>query len=477
MSEALVEYSEVDPQVSPPADAGEDLGTLRSLLALALPLILASTGQTLMHLLDGLFLSWYSPAAMAAHGPSSMFCWLLMSMFIGAAGFATTFVAQYHGAGRPERISLVIWQAIRFALGAGVLLAVLAWPASSVFRLVGHEPRLAANEALFFHTACLGAPLALLSSSLSGFFSGRGENRTLMLVQLSAQGINALLAWLLIFGPGPLPALALRGAALATVCAQGWCALWLAVLFLSPTNRAKYGTWRCRGYDRELLGRLLRYGLPNGMRFTVEVIGWTAFLLIVGRLGEAALTATNIVWRINSIAFFPLFGLSAAVATQVGQGQGRSRPDLSERAAWTGLALAQGWMLMGAALFLLAPRTLLHMFVPDYATNPAAQATVATGVVLLRFVSAYCLTDGANLILMGALSGAGDTRATLLLSVGLYSGFLLTLGLVDRLDLGLYALWTAATIMVMALAVTLFLRFRSRRWHHMRVIEPLVDAA
>ncbi|MBI5834201.1 MAG: MATE family efflux transporter [Armatimonadetes bacterium] len=471
MSEALVEYSELEPQPVRIEGGHGELGTLRSLLSLAVPLVLASTGQTLMHLLDGLFLSWYSPSAMAAHGPASMFCWLLMSMFIGAAGFSSTFVAQYHGAGRPERISLVVWQAIRFALGAGLLLAVIAWPLSGVFRWVGHEPRLASNEAAFFNIACLGAPLALLSSSLSGFFSGRGENRTLMAVQLSAQVVNAVLAWALIFGVGGHAGLGLRGAALATIGAQGWCALWLTLLFLSPRNRAVYGTWRNRAFDRELLGRLLRYGLPNGMRFTVEVIGWTAFLLIVGRLGESALTATNIVWRINSLAFFPLFGLSAAVATQVGQGQGRLRPDLSERVAWTGLKIAQGWMLLATLVFLLAPRSLLHMFMPHWATDPAAQATIATGVVLLRFVAAYCLTDAANLILMGALTGAGDTRATLVLSVGLYSGFLLTLGLLDHLGQGLYALWTAATVMVTVLACALFARFRSRRWHHMRVIE------
>ena len=99
------------------------------------------------------------------------------------------------------------------------------------------------------------------------------------------------------------------------------------MLFLRKRYRSKFATLRGWRPDGPLLRRLLRYGVPNGVNFMLDIMAFTLFLLIVGRLGAVELAATNLAFNINSLAFMPLIGCGIAVSTMVGQrGVMRKRP-------------------------------------------------------------------------------------------------------------------------------------------------------
>jgi MATE family multidrug resistance protein len=120
--------------------------------------------------------------------------------------------------------------------------------------------------------------------------------------------------------------------------------------------------------------RLLRFGLPNGFRFALELLAWTAFLSYIGRLGTPELAASNLAFRINTIAFFPALGLSIAVATLVGHAQGAGRPDLAEKSTYRGMVLTELWMVLSAAIFVLFARQLFGVFLRETELNPAQRA-------------------------------------------------------------------------------------------------------
>ena len=82
----------------------------RGILSLAFPLILSMSSHMLMQFIDAIFLSWFSADAIAAVVPAGMTSWLLTSTFVGTAGYTSTFVAQYIGAGRNERAAHAAWQ-------------------------------------------------------------------------------------------------------------------------------------------------------------------------------------------------------------------------------------------------------------------------------------------------------------------------------------------------------------------------------
>lgn len=449
-----------------------DLPLCGQILRLAAPLILSTTGLLLMQFTDGIFLSWYSAEAIAAVGAAGMASFFFSSLIMGATGYTTVLTAQYAGAGQPERIGSAVWQGAYLGLGAGFLGYALIPVGALLFRFVNHAPAVQQYEVQYFSIMCLGMPVALVGSALSGFFIGRGDNRVVMIIQLLGFTLNAGLAYGLIFGRLGLPAWGVAGSAWATVVAQAAVAAALAWAFLRREHRAGFGTWSGRRWDPEMLLRLVRFGLPNGCRFGMEIFAWTVFLFFVGRIGTTELAATNIAWRINGLAFFPIIGLSEAIRMLVGQAQGRGDPTASVRITVQGLLVAEAWMLAAALTFILFPREYFALFRGSGAEAAAAFVAEADlGVVLLRFVAVYCLLDSFNIVLTGALQAAGDTRWTLIASILMHALFLGMLWTCDLLHLSVYVEWTIATVFVLAIALVWVFRFRTDAWKQIQVIE------
>lgn len=442
----------------------------RRILMLAGPLVLSQMGVMIMQIVDGVFLAHYSESALAAIGPSGMSFWLICGLFTGMVGYTSTFVAQHVGARQPARVGAVLWQGIYLALAAGLCLAATALAAGPLFHWTGHAPAIRDLEIVYFRVLCWGGVSFMLSSAVSGFYAGRHDNMPLMLAHLAGGVANAVFDALLIFGLLGFPELGMAGAAWATVIGHTLQAGILGVMLFKAPFRQAFGTWRSRALCPALMLRLIRYGFPNGVRFVIEIAAWTVFLMILGRVDSEGLAASNIAWRINGMAFFPVIGLSIAVSMLVGQAQGAGRPDLSRRATHRGLLIGQVWMASMAALMVLFPDTLLRLF---FSSAPTAQelAIHALSVKLLRFVAAYCLVDNFNIVFMAMLAGAGDTRWMLIVSGVLHAGFIAALLLLAWLGAGTMLLWLAATAFVFVVAGAWILRFRSGAWEGKRVVD------
>lgn len=436
-------------------------------MRLAGPLILSMTGNMLMQFIDGLFLARYSADAVAAITPAAMASFCLGSLVSGAVGYTSVLTAHYHGAGQPRAIGSVIWQGLRVAGVAGLLSVVIGLLGHPVFAWVGHAPQVQLYEVEYFSIICYGMIGAFVGTALSGFFSGRGRMMTVMVIQLSAVALNTALAYGLVFGRLGLPRWGVAGAAWATVVAQAGGALAFLVMFLRRENREAFDTWRGRRTDGDMMARLLRFGLPNGFRFFVEIAGWSCFLVVVGRIGTTELAATSIAWRINGVAFFPIVGLSEAVRVLVGQAQGRGDPHTSGHVTWQGLLISEIWMVGTAVLFLLFPEWWFRLFL---GSEPGTAEVSAMGIVLLRYVAAYCLLDAVNVVVCGALVAAGDTRWTFWATLGSYGVLVGGLFAADHARWGLHAEWLMATLFVMVLAGIWLLRFFSGHWTRIKVI-------
>ena len=444
-------------------------GSYRKILLLCGPLILSHMGVMVMQVVDGLFLARYSKSAIAAIGPAGMDFWVLCGFCMGLVGYTNTFVAQYIGANRPERVGAAVWQGIYLAGGAAVILCAASFAAPAVFDLVGHEEAIRRDEVVYFTILCHGGLAFMLSGALSGFFAGRNNNLPLMTALVSGNIVNAVGAWALVFGHLGFPEMGMRGAALATVLGQVTQVLILAGLFFQPRFRREFATWRDRRWDGRLMLRMCKFGLPNGVRYVAEILAWAVFLQLLGRVDSDGLAASNIVWRINGLAFFPVIGLASAVSMLVGQAQGAGRPDLSRLVTRRGIVLGQIWMASAALLMVLIPNVLLNIFLePGSATNHELRGLA---VILLRFVAAYCLLDGMNIIFGAVLAGAGDTRWMLLASGALHLGFITLLALLAWWKAGVYAFWTAATVFICSAVWVWIIRFRSSQWEDKRVIE------
>ncbi len=453
----------------------------RDVLRLAYPLILGHMSFTVQTFVDRLFLTWYSPEAVAGAVTALFTVWCLMGLCLGTGEYLTTFIAQYHGAGRPERIGPALWQGIYFSLLSGAVVACLIPLAEPVFALAGHDPQVRVYEVTYARLLMLGAFPVVLMGTLSTFFAGRGSTLVVLLVNVVATVVNVVLDYLWIFGKAGFPRGGVAGAALATIASQVVGAGLLLVLVLRPAARKTYATLSGWRFEGPLFAGLIRFGLPSGLQYSLEVLAFALFLMIVGRIGTDALAASGIAFNLNMIVFMPMVGLGVAVSSLVGRYLGADQAEAAERSTWSALWMSLGYMSLCGLLYVLAPGLLLAPYAAG--ADPARFASVsAIGTVLLRFVAVYSIFDMMNLVFAAGLKGAGDTRYPLAVTVVLSWGAMLIPGYVACLVFGggVYVAWCTASAYVVCLGLLMRRRFRRGRWKSMRVIEarpPEMDPA
>jgi MATE family multidrug resistance protein len=440
----------------------------------AYPLILAHMSFTLQTFFDRIFLTWYSAEAVAGAVTGLFTTLAVVTLFSGTGEYLTTFIAQYLGAGRPQRVGPALWQGFYFSIGAGVIIAALAPLAGMVFALAGHGAEVQRSEATYATILMWGAFPVVLMATLATFFAGRGQTSVVLAVHVFSTVVDTVLNWLWIFGRGGFPRAGVAGAAWSTVVSHSLGALIFIVLILRPSHRRAYATLSGWRFDPALFGRLLRFGLPSGLGYSLEILSFAIFMMIVGRIGTVPLAASGIAFNLNMIVFMPMLGLGVAVSAVVGRHLGANDPESAERATWSAFGMSLVYMTACGALYLLAPHALLFPYAAG--ANRDFAEIEAIAVVLLRFVALYSLFDMMNVVFAAALRGAGDTFYPLALTVILSWGAMLVPAYFACVvgGAGVYAAWTAASAYIFLLGILMVRRFRQGRWRSMRVIEPHV---
>jgi MATE family multidrug resistance protein len=455
----------------------------RELLALAFPLILSNSLWTLQITIDRVMLGQLSSNAVGAAMAAVLVFWTPLALLQSTCAYATTFVAQYHGAGRPRRVGPAVWQALYFAVATGLGFLVLLPMATPIIALGGHSPDVQLLEVAYFRCLCFSALPTLIVAAVSGFFAGRGDSWTVLLINGVGLVVNAVLDYVWIFGKFGQPRMEIAGAGWATVAGISVSAALGLALMLRRRHREAFATlggWR---FDAGLFGRLMYYGLPSGFQWFLDGLAFTVFIFLIGRLGDAELAASSIAFAINMFAFLPMLGIGQAVTILVGQRLGQDRSDLAERSTWTGFGVTWLYMSGVAALYVLVPGMFVFFFEPgrfaDGEHDPAIWPQVAVLVpVLLRFVAVYSLFDGLNLVLSFALKGAGDTRFVTLVSLTLsWPMMVLPTWAVWHFGWGLSWAWAAASAYIITQALVFLVRFLGGKWKSMRVIEaaPVIE--
>jgi MATE family multidrug resistance protein len=458
-------------------------GGSRELLTLALPLILSQSFMTVQVAIDRILLSQHKPNEVAASFPAVMLFWLPFALLQGTSGYVSTFVAQYIGANRPQRVGPAIWQGLYVALFGGLLFLLMIPAAPYLVALGGHTPELQQLEIVYLRYLTFAAlPMAIVAA-VNGFFSGRGDTWTVLGIDAVGTAVNVFLALVLIFGKLGFPEMGIEGAGIATLVGS-WTSALFSLAWISRTRyRSTYQTLAGWWLERELFGRLLKFGGPNGIQMFLDVLAFTLFTFLVGRLGDAEMGAASVTITFNMIAFLPMIGLGQAVCILVGQRLGENKPDLAERSTKTGLRWMFAYILIVAVAYVTIPHVLLSPFASK--KNPEEFAAIAAIVPnLLICVAIYSLADSMNLTYSFALRGAGDTRfVTWLTFTFAWPVMVIPTYLVvtyreqlaakfPQMGDPIYWAWGFATAHIITMSICFWLRFRTGKWKRMRVIEP-----
>jgi MATE family multidrug resistance protein len=429
---------------------------------------------TVMEFTDRIFLSHYSVDAISAVVPAGVTAFLLLCLLGGISGYVSVFIAQYHGSGRPERIGVVLWQGIFFTILAGIFLLLFASAATTpLFTLVGHSPAVRVLEERYFQILCQGGILYVAAQTLSGFFTGRGQTRPVMLANILGMAINIPLDYALINGLWGLPELGISGAGIATVIAWGVTALFLALSAFSPHLRKEYRLFETMSVDRRIFSRLLKYGGPASLQFSLDIFAFTFFILMVGRMGTVPLAASNIVISISSLAFMPALGFSYGISSMAGQALGKGRPEEARAAAWSGIHILLAYTLILDVFFIFAPDYIVSIFIHSSEAGGQYEEIAGMASKILGLVAVYILLDVFYMIFAAVLKGAGDTRY-LLLAISGASLVCMIIPLfvgINYMGMGIYTAWFCIVGFIATLCLLISRRYQTGRWEKMLVIE------
>lgn len=407
-------------------------------------------------------LGYTSSAALAGAGLANMLVWLAMVTF-GAVGVgATALVARSRGAGDTGAASEVLRQSLLLGLLLGIAATAIFVPlARPALAALGASPEVLPLGVTFLTVVALsfGPAAALLVGAAA--LRGVGDTRTPLYVMALVNTVNISISLLLINGHAGAPALGVTGAALAAAVARTLGALTLVGLLL----RGRSGMRLARSLrpDPAILRRIVAVGAPSGAEQLVFQGALLIFVTFVTALGTASYAAHNLVITIESVSFLPGMGYAMAAAALVGQGLGARRPSESEAGAWE--ALLQGILLMSAlgVVMVLFPRPLLSLMVAD-------PAVVAAGITPLRIAGLLQPLLAANMIVSGALRGAGDTRWPLYIKIISTWGVRLPLVVIGGwIGFGLTGIWVAMAADFFVQSMLALRRFRGGKWKSIRV--------
>lgn len=445
----------------------------REVMTMAGPIVISALSFVAMDFADKLMVAQLGTENLAAIGSASIWAYVLSTVILGVVGCVSTFVSQSIGRGDPSRAGSYTWQAFYVSLGAGVL-ALLLWPLSGrLFGLMGHSEASTQLELAYFNVRLLGYWPMAWGTALVAFYQGINRPAITMYVVVVANITNIVLNYGLIYGKLGMPQLGIAGAAWGTVASQYVQAALMQVLFLMSNVDETYRTRRTWRFDPHRFWELLRIGAPAGLSMMLDVAIWGIFIsFVVGRFGDKALAANNAALSIMHISFVPAIALNQAIAPIVGQWIGRGDIARAKARTFTALKIGGGYMLVMGIFFAIFGAPIIEIFNHD-------PEVVLLGWQLLVIAAVFQLSDSTQIVLMGALRGAGDTRWVMFATlIGAYCCFLpLACFLALVYPGGPFWAWVGASIYIIGLSITLLWRFVGERWRHIQIFAEDKSAA
>jgi MATE family multidrug resistance protein len=376
-------------------------GELRAMLRIAIPLALAELGWMSMGVVDTIMVGRL-PASAVSIGAASVANALFSAFAIFGIGLMSgldTLVSHAFGANdRPTG---------RRAFASGLGLAICATPflvlgilgAAPLLGVIGVTELVRSQAVAFVHIVVWSLPLLLAYTVLRRYIQALHHVAPITFALVTANLVNILGNWLLIFGHWGLPAMGVRGSACSTVIAR----IYLAGVLVVAVRRHDPGAFL---YIREMfrgVGALLRLGLPAALAIGFEIGIFNLSTALAGTLDPASLAAHTIALNADAVAYMVPLGISSAAAVSVGRAIGAGNSRGAKRAGWLAIGLGAGFEVFAAIGFVLFGGQIARLYTHD-------PGVVGLAVVLFRIAAVFQVFDGLQIIETGALRGKGNTR-------------------------------------------------------------------
>lgn len=439
----------------------------RHLITFSIPMFLGNLLQALYNVVNsiwvGRFLGYEALAAVSVGFP---IIFTLISLIMGITMASTTLVAQYYGAKRRDMLAKTIGNSLILVTVFGLAATIIGIVYNRDLLILINAPPdildMASDYLAVFFSGLLGM---FWYNGSSAILRGLGDSRTPLKFLIYATFLNIVLDPFLIFGIGPVPAMGVRGAALAAVLAQGISAL-VTLHYLFVTSGLVTIDKNLWTSDKALIRLIFKIGLPAGIQQTLVSLSALTVSSFVNRFGSTVVAGFGAATRIDHFAFMPAMSIGMAVSALVAQNLGARKDErVQESVRWSSL-LACGITLVVSLLAVLIPALLLSPFTTD-------PGVLDAGAAYLRYMGFSYIPLALMFTLGGILRGAGDTFIAMLFTI--ISLWLIRIPLAAYLSslpsLGVSGVWLALALSPFTGLILNYLYYRSGKWRKSIIAE------
>lgn len=425
---------------------------VKSLLALAVPIALANVLQAAYQLIDAFWVGRLGGDAVAAVSVSTPVMFLTIGLGAGLAIAGSALIAQNFGARNQEMVDHVAAQTLLMIVLVSIVLGAVGYLfAPGLLRLMGVTETVYEGALGFMRVSFVGLVFNFFFFMFQSIMRGVGEAKLPVYIVLGTVILNFILDPPFIFGWGPIPALGVMGAAVATVATQSLAAI-VGLIVLLRGEHSVHLVWRDFTPDPAYIKRAFFLGLPASIEQSARALGLMVLTFLIASFGTLTMAAYGVGSNVLQVVMIPAYGLSMAVAALVGQNIGAGQIERAESIAKLGASLGF-WILTGlGALAFVFAKQLVTFFVPN---DPGV---IASGAVYLRTMALSWGFLGVQFSLIGVLRASGNMMTTMVLT--LVSQWVLQFPLAYILSkhtgLGDHGLWIAFPVSnVLAALLTL----------------------
>ena len=441
------------------------------MLRIAIPVVMAELGWMSMGVVDTIMVGPLGPQAIGAAGVGNSMHIAFAIFGMGVLLGLDTLVSQAYGARNIRECHRLFFDGV--SLAALLALPILALLVGVWFAI----PSLGFHDAVkpllesYFGIVLLSTPFLLAYAACRRYLQGMHAVTPVMIALVTANVINAVANWVLIYGHLGFPALGIAGAAWATVISRVYmmCVLMVSVWWVDKERSREAGAtteslwhvdWQ---FDLSRLRRLLALGVPAASQYTAEVGVFALATALSGMLDPISSASHQIALNLAGVAFMIPLGVGSAGAVRVGHAIGAGDRPRASAAGWTAIMLGTGFMVASGVTFVLFPGPLIGLFSRD-------PDVLRVGASLLLLAAVFQLFDGIQGVITGTLRGIGDTRTPMVVNLLAHWLFGLPIGytLCFILGWGVYGLWVGLSLGLIVVGVIL-LWVWTRKIRHYRV--------
>ena len=436
------------------------------IVRIAWPAFMEFVLTQIVSMVDMMMVGRLGPWAIAAVGLTNQPKFLLMTMFMAMNVGATALIARHKGEGDYKRTNLVLRQALLLTFVLSAISSVIGFTfAKPMIRFMGaadEQTLIAGTQYLQIQMA--GFVVLALTSTITAALRGIGDSRTAMIYNLTANLVNVVFNYVLIYGHFGFPRLEVAGASLATVIGQ--CSAFVMALIAVLKGNQFLQLRIKEGFKPhwETIKRIFRIGIPSVFEQLIMRVGMITYAKTVASLGTLAFATHNVCMNIQAMSFMNGQAFAVSATSLVGQSLGRKRPDMAQSYSRYTRRIGMMVSLLLAMTFILFGKNIVRL----YTDNLDVIEQGAKILMLVAFIQPF---QSSQFILSGALRGAGDTRA---IAVVIFITVLLVRPGIAMLAIyvlktGLEGAWVALAADQLLRSLLVLLRFNSGKWKSIKV--------